>query len=35
VSVMGFTVEDDRVVAIEVLNDPERLAAVDLAGLGV
>jgi len=29
-SVMGFTVADGRIVAIDVLYDPERLAALDL-----
>ncbi|MFF8773106.1 sigma-70 family RNA polymerase sigma factor [Kitasatospora sp. NPDC015120] len=31
VSVMGFTVLDGVIVAIDVLSDPERLAALDLA----
>jgi RNA polymerase sigma factor (sigma-70 family) len=33
-SVMGFTVADGRIVAIDVLYDPERLAALDLTLLG-
>jgi RNA polymerase sigma-70 factor (ECF subfamily) len=33
-SVMGFTVADGRIVAIDVLADPERLAALDLSGVG-
>jgi RNA polymerase sigma-70 factor (ECF subfamily) len=33
-SVMGFTVADGRIVAIDVLYDPERLAALDLTPLG-
>jgi len=32
-SIMAFTVADGRIVAIDVLQDPERLAAVDLAVL--
>ncbi|GEL18185.1 RNA polymerase sigma factor SigJ [Pseudonocardia asaccharolytica] len=32
-SVMGFTVAHGKIVAIDVLNDPERLADFDLAGL--
>ena len=32
-SVMRFTVRDDRIVAIEGLSDPERLARLDLPGL--
>jgi ketosteroid isomerase-like protein len=32
-SVMGFTVRDGRVVAIDALADPERLAALDLTVL--
>jgi RNA polymerase sigma-70 factor (ECF subfamily) len=32
-SVMGFTVAHGKIVAIDVLYDPERLADVDLAGL--
>jgi hypothetical protein len=31
---MGFTVRDGRVVAIDALADPERLAALDLTVLG-
>ena len=33
VAVMAFTVIDDRVTAIDALGDPERLAALDIAGL--
>ncbi|MDO3703038.1 RNA polymerase sigma factor SigJ [Micromonospora sp. C28SCA-DRY-2] len=33
-SVMGFTVADGRIVAIDVLADPDRLAALDLTTLG-
>jgi RNA polymerase sigma-70 factor (ECF subfamily) len=32
-SVMWFTVVDDRVVAIDVLADPDRLAALELPDL--
>ena len=32
-SVMGFTVTDGRIVAIDGLNDPERLSRLDLAAL--
>jgi RNA polymerase sigma-70 factor, ECF subfamily len=32
-SVMGFTVVGRRIVAIDVLYDPDRLAALDLRGL--
>jgi RNA polymerase sigma factor (sigma-70 family) len=32
-SVMGFTVQDGRVVAIDVLSDADRLRGLDLAGL--
>ena len=32
VSVMGFTVADGRIVAIDILSDPDRLARLDLAG---
>jgi hypothetical protein len=32
-SVMGFTVVGPRIVAIDVLYDPDRLAALDLRGL--
>jgi RNA polymerase sigma factor (sigma-70 family) len=32
-SVMGFTVRHGRVVAIDVLYDPQRMAALDLAGV--
>jgi RNA polymerase sigma-70 factor (ECF subfamily) len=34
VSVMGFTVADGKVVAIDSLGDPERLADVDITDLG-
>jgi len=34
-AVLAFTVVDDRVVAIDVLSDPERLAALDVSALGV
>jgi hypothetical protein len=30
VSVMGFTVADGRIVEIDALSDPARLAALDL-----
>jgi RNA polymerase sigma-70 factor (ECF subfamily) len=33
IAVMGFTVSDGRIVEIDVLADPERLRALDLAGL--
>ncbi|MFJ8163479.1 sigma-70 family RNA polymerase sigma factor [Streptomyces sp. NPDC096136] len=33
VSVMAFTVVEGRIVAIDVLSDPERLAALDLSAL--
>ncbi|HEX6391144.1 MAG TPA: RNA polymerase sigma factor SigJ [Solirubrobacteraceae bacterium] len=33
-AVMSFTVVDDRIVAIEALNDPERLRKLDLSALG-
>lgn len=33
VSIMGFTVADGRIVGIDILSDPERLARLDLAGL--
>jgi RNA polymerase sigma-70 factor (ECF subfamily) len=33
VSVMGFTVADGKIVAIDALGDPERLGRLDLAGL--
>ena len=33
VSIMGFTVAGGKVVAIDALVDPERLAALDLGGL--
>ncbi|MBZ4323589.1 RNA polymerase sigma factor SigJ [Streptomyces huiliensis] len=32
-SVLAFTVVDDRIVALDILTDPERLAALDLAVL--
>ena len=32
-SVLQFTVHDDRIVAIEGLSDPDRLAGLDLSGL--
>jgi RNA polymerase sigma-70 factor (ECF subfamily) len=32
-SVMAFTVAGGRIVAIDVLADPDRLRALDLAGL--
>lgn len=35
VSIMGFTVVGGKIVAIDVLVDPERLADLDIAGLGV
>jgi RNA polymerase sigma-70 factor (ECF subfamily) len=31
-SVMGFTVKDGKIVEIDVITDPERLAELDLAG---
>jgi hypothetical protein len=31
--VLQFTVHDDRIVAIEGLSDPERLARLDLPGV--
>ena len=33
VSIMSFTVADEKIVAIDILSDPERLAAIALAGL--
>ncbi|WP_354643585.1 RNA polymerase sigma factor SigJ [Kitasatospora camelliae] len=33
-SIMAFTVTDGRIVAINVLTDPERLAALDLSAVG-
>ena len=33
-SIMGFTVADGRIVAIDVLADPERLQRIDLSALG-
>jgi RNA polymerase sigma-70 factor (ECF subfamily) len=35
VAVMGFTVADGRIVEIDALNDPARLAALDLEVLGL
>ena len=32
VSVMAFTVAEGRIVAIDALGDPDRLARLDLAG---
>jgi RNA polymerase sigma factor (sigma-70 family) len=32
-SVMSFTVADEKITAIDILSDPERLAAIDLTGL--
>jgi hypothetical protein len=32
-SVMGFTVADGRIAAIDVLSDPDRLTGLDLADL--
>jgi hypothetical protein len=32
-SVLAFTIVDDRIVEIDVLADPARLATLDLAGL--
>ena len=32
-SVMGFTVADGRIVAIDAFADPQRLREIDLAGL--
>ncbi|MER7892530.1 hypothetical protein ABTX15_22195 [Micromonospora sp. NPDC094482] len=32
-SIMGFTVAEERIVAIDVLSDPERLRQLDLSGL--
>ncbi|ADB52240.1 sigma-70 family RNA polymerase sigma factor [Conexibacter woesei] len=34
-SIMGFTVADDRIVAIDALSDPARLAQLDLTAFGV
>jgi RNA polymerase sigma-70 factor (ECF subfamily) len=34
VAVMGFTVRDGRVVAIDALGDPERVGQLDLSALG-
>jgi RNA polymerase sigma-70 factor (ECF subfamily) len=33
IAVMGFTVTNGKIVAIEVLSDPERIRTIDLAGL--
>ncbi|MER6595122.1 RNA polymerase subunit sigma-70, partial [Micromonospora purpureochromogenes] len=33
ISVMGFTVTDGRIVAVDVLSDTDRLRRLDLAGL--
>jgi len=33
VAVMAFTVVGDRIVAIEALADPDRVARLDLAGV--
>jgi RNA polymerase sigma-70 factor, ECF subfamily len=33
VSVVGFTVVNDRIVAIDALADPERIGALDLSFL--
>jgi RNA polymerase sigma-70 factor (ECF subfamily) len=32
-SVMSFTVAGEKITAIDILSDPERLAAIDLTGL--
>jgi hypothetical protein len=32
-SVLGFTVRDGKIVEIDGITDPERLARLDLAGL--
>ncbi|MFC9585797.1 sigma-70 family RNA polymerase sigma factor [Streptomyces yangpuensis] len=32
-SVMAFTVRDDRIVALDILTDPERLARIDLSAV--
>ncbi|MFI9307816.1 sigma-70 family RNA polymerase sigma factor [Streptomyces triculaminicus] len=34
-SVMAFTIQGDRVTALDILTDPERLARLDLSALGV
>ncbi|MBO0652463.1 sigma-70 family RNA polymerase sigma factor [Streptomyces triculaminicus] len=34
-SVMAFTIQGDRVIALDILTDPERLARLDLSALGV
>ena len=33
VSIMGFTVVNDRIIAIDALADPERIGALDLGFL--
>ncbi|MFI6522257.1 RNA polymerase sigma factor SigJ [Spirillospora sp. NPDC050679] len=33
ISIMSFTVTGDRIAAIDILSDPERLASLDLTGL--
>ena len=33
VSIMGFTVADGKIVAINSLADPERIAELDLGGI--
>ena len=32
-AVLGFAIRGDRIVAIDILADPERLARLDLTGL--
>ena len=32
-SIMGFTVSSDKIIAIDALADPERLARLDLSAL--
>ena len=32
-SIMGFTVSNDKIIAIDALADPERLARLDLSAL--
>jgi RNA polymerase sigma-70 factor (ECF subfamily) len=32
ISIIGFTIADERIVGIDILSDPERLARLDLAG---
>ncbi|GHG59881.1 sigma-70 family RNA polymerase sigma factor [Streptomyces griseocarneus] len=34
-SVMAFTIQGDRITALDILTDPERLACLDLSGLGI